>query len=99
MYAYYAMKCIHIRKDISQYSYLRIMEFLCNPATTGLSLVIYSIADMGHWFVTSLISKLSYRNLYCAMCNGESFHELEFWDLELQCEQYNSSQTDIHSFE
>lgn len=45
------------------------------------------ILDLTHWFVTSNTTQHTYRNIYCALCNGESVHRLLFWELELDCPQ------------
>ena len=41
--------------------------------------------DLSHWFVTSTANNYTYRNVYCAMCNGEKTEDLDFWDLEMDC--------------
>ena len=41
--------------------------------------------DLSHWFVTSTANNYTYRNVYCAMCNGEKTEDLDFWDLEMNC--------------
>jgi len=47
--------------------------------------------DLEFWFVSSTTTKYTYRNVYCAMCNGELMNDLVFWDVDLQCTLLNDT--------
>jgi len=48
---------------------------------------------LGNWMVTSTSTKITYRNVYCALCNGEMQERnitegvvpLSFWRVNVRC--------------
>jgi len=49
-------------------------------------IVFLSLLGIAEWFVTSGITDITYRNVFCGLCNNEISWYLNFWPLDIQCD-------------
>ena len=52
--------------------------------------IVIAFVDMTEWIVSSWRTNVTYRNVYCAMCNGENMEDVVFWELSIECEKYDN---------